>query len=37
MIAAMKIALIQYNPVIGDFAGNIAAITGWLGKAKAAG
>ena len=37
MIAAMKIALIQYNPVIGDFAGNIARITGWLGKAKAAG
>ena len=32
----MKIALIQYNPVIGDFAGNIAAITGWLDKAKAA-
>jgi len=37
MIAAMKIALIQYNPVIGDFAGNIARITGWLEKAKAAG
>ena len=37
MIAAMKIALIQYNPVIGDFAGNIAAITAWLEKAKAAG
>jgi len=33
----MKIALIQYNPVIGDFAGNIARITGWLEKAKAAG
>jgi len=37
MIAAMKIALIQYNPVIGDFTGNIARITGWLKKAKAAG
>jgi NAD+ synthetase len=37
MIAAMKIALIQYNPLIGDFAGNTAAITGWLEKAKAAG
>lgn len=33
----MKIALIQYNPVIGDFAGNVAAITGWLEKARAAG
>jgi NAD+ synthetase len=33
----MKIALIQYNPVIGDFAANIAAITTWLDKAKAAG
>jgi NAD+ synthetase len=33
----MKIALIQYNPRIGDFAGNIARITGWLEKAKAAG
>ncbi|MFA7382760.1 MAG: NAD+ synthase [Desulfurivibrionaceae bacterium] len=33
----MKIALIQYNPVIGDFNRNIAAITGWLGKARAAG
>jgi len=33
----MKIALIQYNPVIGDFNRNIAAITGWLDKAKAAG
>ncbi len=32
----MKIALIQYNPVIGDFAANIAAISGWLEKAKAA-
>ncbi len=37
MIATMKIALIQYNPVIGDFAGNLARITGWLEKAKAAG
>jgi NAD+ synthetase len=37
MITAMKIALIQYNPRIGDFAGNIAAIFGWLEKAKAAG
>ncbi len=37
MIAAMKIALIQYNPRIGDFAANIAAIIGWLDKAKAAG
>ena len=37
MIAAMKIALIQYNPVIGDFAENTARITGWLEKAKAAG
>jgi len=37
MIAAMKIALIQYNPRIGDFAGNIARITGWLEKAKVAG
>ncbi|MCX5876851.1 MAG: NAD+ synthase [Deltaproteobacteria bacterium] len=33
----MKIALIQYNPVIGDFAGNIGRITAWLEKAKAAG
>jgi NAD+ synthetase len=33
----MKIALIQYNPRIGDFAANIAAITGWLEKAKAGG
>ncbi len=33
----MKIALIQYNPVIGDFAANTAKITGWLEKAKAAG
>ena len=33
----MKIALIQYNPVIGDFAGNIARITVWLDKARAAG
>lgn len=33
----MKIALIQYNPVIGDFAGNIARITVWLSKARAAG
>ncbi|OGR03519.1 MAG: NAD+ synthase [Deltaproteobacteria bacterium RIFOXYD12_FULL_53_23] len=33
----MKIALIQYNPRIGDFAANIASITGWLEKAKAAG
>ena len=33
----MKIALIQYNPVIGDFAGNIARITAWLNKARAAG
>jgi len=33
----MKIALIQYNPRIGDFAGNIARITGWLEKAKATG
>ena len=33
----MKIALIQYNPVIGDFAGNIASITTWLEKAKAGG
>ncbi len=37
MIAAMKIALIQYNPVIGDFAANIASITGWLDKARTAG
>ena len=37
MIAAMKIALIQYNPVIGGFNRNIAAITGWLEKARAAG
>ena len=33
----MKIALIQYNPVIGDFAGNIGRITVWLNKARAAG
>ncbi|MFA6498454.1 MAG: NAD+ synthase [Desulfurivibrionaceae bacterium] len=33
----MKIALIQYNPRIGDFTGNIASITGWLKKAKAIG
>ncbi|MBU2618450.1 MAG: NAD+ synthase [Proteobacteria bacterium] len=33
----MKIALIQYNPVIGDFAGNIARITGRLKQARAAG
>lgn len=33
----MKIALIQYNPRIGDFAANIVSITGWLEKAKAAG
>ncbi|HCC54743.1 MAG TPA: NAD+ synthase [Desulfobulbaceae bacterium] len=33
----MKIALIQYNPRIGDFAANIVSITGWLKKAKAAG
>ena len=33
----MKIALIQYNPRIGDFAANIASITGWLEKAKAVG
>ncbi len=37
MIAAMKIALIQYNPLIGDFAGNLVAIGGWLAKARAAG
>ncbi len=37
MIAAMKIALIQYNPVIGDFAGNTTRISGWLEKAKAVG
>lgn len=37
MIAAMKIALIQYNPVIGDFAANIGRITDWLTRAKAAG
>jgi NAD+ synthase (glutamine-hydrolysing) len=37
MISAMKIALIQYDPVIGDFAANIAAIAGWLEKARAAG
>jgi len=37
MIAAMKIALIQYNPLIGDFAGNLAAISRWIEKAKAAG
>lgn len=37
MITAMKIALIQYNPLIGDFAGNIAALTGRLEKAAAAG
>ena len=37
MITPMKIALIQYNPRIGDFAGNIAAIFAWLEKAKAAG
>lgn len=36
MMAAMKIALIQYNPVIGDFAGNIARIADWLKKARAA-
>ncbi len=35
-MAAMKIALIQYNPVIGDFAGNIARIADWLKKARAA-
>jgi len=29
----MKIALIQYNPRIGDFAANIVSITGWLEKA----
>lgn len=34
MIAAMKIALIQYNPVIGDFAGNLAAIRVWLARAR---
>ncbi|MFA7346394.1 MAG: NAD+ synthase [Desulfurivibrionaceae bacterium] len=32
----MKIALIQYNPVIGDFNRNLASITAWLEKAKAA-
>jgi len=30
----MKIALIQHNPVIGDFAGNLAAICRWLQKAR---
>jgi len=33
----MKIALIQYNPVIGDFAGNLVKIMAWLGKARDAG
>ncbi|MFZ5775384.1 MAG: NAD+ synthase [Thermodesulfobacteriota bacterium] len=33
----MKIALIQYNPVIGDFGRNLASIAGWLDRAKAAG
>jgi len=30
----MKIALIQFNPIIGDFAHNITKINGWLAKAK---
>jgi NAD+ synthetase len=33
----MKIALIQTNPVIGDFAGNAAMILEWIGKADRAG
>ena len=30
----MKIALIQHNPVIGDFGRNLAAISGWLEQAR---
>nr|MDA8166073.1 NAD+ synthase [Desulfobacteraceae bacterium] len=33
----MKIALIQTNPVIGDFARNIAAMLSWLDQARARG
>ncbi|NOX26324.1 MAG: NAD+ synthase [Deltaproteobacteria bacterium] len=33
----MKIALVQTNPVIGDFSGNVANICSWANKAKAAG
>ncbi len=37
MIGGMKIALVQTNPVIGDFSGNTANICSWANKAKAAG
>src|SRR6202158_748330 len=30
----MKIALAQFNPTVGDFAGNAARILGWAGQAK---
>ena len=30
----MKIALVQTNPVIGDFAGNCARLLAWVGKAR---
>lgn len=33
----MKIALIQTNPTIGDFQGNLASIFAWTERAKAAG
>lgn len=33
----MKIALIQINPTVGDFHGNLAAILVWVERAKAAG
>lgn len=33
----MKIALIQTNPTIGDFRGNLASILSWLDRARAAG
>ncbi len=33
----MKIALVQTNPTIGDFKGNLAATRTWIDRAKAAG
>ena len=33
----MKIALIQTNPTIGDFQGNLATISTWIDRAQAAG
>ena len=33
----MKIALVQFDPVIGDFAGNVGKMLVWLERARAAG